>query len=180
MKGSFFFNFHPDEAEEAICDDLPETQKLLDDLLEQHKGAITPLILREIYRDMKDHNELKSGKLLYDFLMEMYEEDGMTMPRYAHYVKNLLEYGPYERSTPRQQQPITQDTYPNILNVRASEFAFEVRMEIPDNQLPRGVDFVEEIRMQKDTLADGLWEGSRGSVAVYHSGQVIDFDFNKQ
>jgi hypothetical protein len=174
MKVKIVFKWNRDEQWEAICDDDDVVQAKLDALLDENKDAITPRVLREIYQTIRDENDIRSTKIISDFLMEMNDEYGERMPRYAHYLKDILEYGPYEDS--EMDQPITQDSYQTMTTATPSEYGFEVILEIPDEDLPnQGIAFVNNMNEFSESLSDTLWEGMPGSTAVYYNGATIEY-----
>jgi hypothetical protein len=173
MKVKIVFKWNRDEQWEAICDD-DVVQAKLDALLDENKDAITPRVLREIYQTIRDENDIRSTKIISDFLMEMDQQDEFFMPRYAHYVKDILEYGPYEDCD--MKQPIRQDNYETIMKATPSEYGLEVILDIADEDLPnQGIAFVNNMNEFSESLSDTLWEGAPGSTAVYYNGAVIEF-----
>jgi hypothetical protein len=173
MKVRIVFKWERDENYETICDDFEEIQTILDALLKENEDAITPRILREIHQKIQDEKDVRGRYVLAGFLKEMDNVDEVTMPRYAHYVKDMLQYGPYDRSN--IPQPVNEETYATLMNTKVSEYGFEVILNIPDDNVPTDVDFMGRMIEFNEILPDTLWEGAPGSTAVYYNGSVIGF-----
>jgi hypothetical protein len=178
MKFTIQFMWHRDEAWESIADDFDSTQKILDDLLKENEDAITPRILREIHQKLRDETERKSINILREFLEETDEVDGLLMPRYAQYVRDILDCGIYDNpAIPNlngNQNPINDLTYKDMIHVRDDKEMFIVDVTIPDEHS------MERLTSLRDMLPDTLWEGIPGSTAVYYNGAVITYSAYKK
>ena len=171
MKFHIYFKWHRDEAYEAMNDNtLNEKAKEL--VMNLKSEYITCESVREIHQKLADHNE----QLAIDELKRFMKEEYVGLPRYARYIQEIIEYGVY--SMHPQINPSKSIDFLQTVRVTSEEYGLEVEFTIPEQSYIEGWsrdDYIVQIQSFRECLADTLWEGMPGTVAVHHSCAVVGY-----
>lgn len=167
------FKWHRDEAYEAMNDSILDERA--NQFVQDQKDKMTTCQdLREKMQRINEANELLAIQALSEFLKEEFE----GYPRYIIYIKELMEYGPY-MCYPDRDPSKSQEFLNSIRIVEDGMYGFTAEFTISEDFLIEDWtrdDYVKEINSFRDALADTLWEGMPGSVAVHKSFAVVDFN----
>lgn len=167
------FRWHKDRAYEAMNDN--HLDELAHDLIvEKAYKTISCADIREIYEMLQDRNEYLSTQTLREFMKGKFEDHN----RYIKYIQDILEYGFYAGQYISHNPARTQQFVDGIKIVQDDKYGFTASFTIPEESIPDNCTremYLEEFKLFKDSLADGLWEGCPGSTAVHESGAVVTF-----
>lgn len=171
-KFNILFKWHRDEAYEAMNDSILD-ERANQFVQDQKDTATTCQDLREIMQRINDANDILSIQALSEFL----KREWSGHPRYVSYIMELIEYGPY-MCHPDKDPSKSQEFLNSIKIVEDGMFGFTAEFTISEDFLLEDWthdDYVKEINSFRDALADTLWEGMPGSVAVHESCAVVEF-----
>lgn len=175
MEFQITFRWHKDEAYEAMND------KELDDMANQFikdqlNKVTTCADIREMALKLERENNAKSVKILSDFM----KADFGGKPRYVGYIQDILDYGIYMNQY-ADQNPSKTEKFLDGLRISTDDvYGFTVAFTIPEESIIEDYtreDYLAELKSFKETLADGMWEGMPGSVAVHHSLAVVTYTY---
>lgn len=167
------FRWHKDEAYEAMND------KALDDMAnqlikDQTNKVTTCEDIRNMALKLACENHRRSVKILSDFM----KGEFAGKPRYISYIQDILDYGVYANQYADQNPSNTQAFLDTIKIDRDDECGFTVKFTLPEESIIEGYsreDYYAELKSFRESLADGMWEGMPGSVAVHDSCSVVEY-----
>jgi hypothetical protein len=170
MKFHMFFKWHRDEAFDAM-NDAVLNDKAKELVMNLKPENITCESVRNIHQKLADHNDLLAIEELKKFMKEDYE----GLPRYVRYVQDILSYGVYPGNG---VDPSKFVEFVNSVQITSEDYGLEVEFVIPEQfyieDWGRG-EYIKQILSSREALADGLWEGMPGSVAVHTSCAVVNY-----
>lgn len=171
MKFHIYFKWHNDEAYEAMNDKaLDETAKEL--VMNLKTESITCNAVRDLHRYLARRNEALSDEKLIQFMKEDYE----GIPRYVRYVQEIVEHGIYIFNP--DLDPSETDEFISSVEITSEDCGLDVEFVIPEKFYIEDWgrrDYLNRILSFQNSLADSLWEGSPGSVAVHDSCAVVGY-----
>jgi hypothetical protein len=168
---NIFFKWNRDDAYEAMNDEkLADYAKELMTLYDPKK--ITPSDIRELNYKLAERNELLAIEQLKTFMKEDYN----GLPRYVRYVQSILEYGLYCHW--HELDPSKNTQFIDSFKITSESYGVEIEFTIPEQFRIEDFDrdaHLKEIMSFRESLADGLWEGSPGSEAVHYSCATVTY-----
>lgn len=175
MEFQITFRWHNDEAYEAMND------KALDDMANQFiKDQLNKITtcadIREMALKLTQENHQRSIKILSDFM----KGDFGGKPRYVSYIQDILDYGIYMNQYADQNPSKSQDFLDRLQITNDDDCGFTVKFTLPEESIIEGYtrdDYLAELKSFKGCLADGMWEGMPGSVAVHKSLAVVTYTY---
>lgn len=174
MEFQITFRWYKDDAYEEMNDkDLDEMANQF--IKDQLNKVTTCADIRKMALKLRRENANRSIKILSDFM----KGEFCGKPRYVLYIQDIVEYGIYGEHHDIDPSK-TQSFLDGIRILNDDSYGFTVGFTIPEDSIIEDYtreDYLEELKSFKETLADGMWEGMPGSVAVHHSLAVVTYTY---